>query len=164
MNAANVQESSPPDHASSHLDVQTAWRTLRWQFNGQPLCNPPGSFESAMQFEHSITVRSQPGMNADYGRALERVAFFPGVTHAILISQDVESVTIGYNGSECVGFSRPFRADLEADDLTADGPLWELGAALGEHSASNITAVSGHRSARVRLQRTAVALAFERRS
>ena len=51
-----------------------------------------------MQFEHAIKIRSQPGRNADYGRALERIAFFPGVTKAKVISEDVDAVTIGYNG------------------------------------------------------------------
>jgi hypothetical protein len=83
-----------------------------------------------MDFEHFITVRSQPGKNADYGRALERIAFFPGVTRAMLIGEDIESVTIGYNGSECVRSLRRFRSDLDADDLEADCPLWDGSPAL----------------------------------
>jgi hypothetical protein len=129
-----------------------------------PLCFPPSSLESAMHFNHSITVRSQPGKNADYGRALERVAFFPGVTRAKLIGEDVGSVTIGYNGSECVTSSRKFRSDLEADDLAADGPLWAAGHAIGQPTPSNVTAVFGHRRERVRLHGTGVAHAFDRRS
>jgi len=77
-----------------------------------------------MEFEHFITVRSLPGKNADYGRALERVAFFPGVTRAKLIGIGLESVTIGYNGNECVTSLRRFCSDLNADDLESDCPLW----------------------------------------
>jgi hypothetical protein len=116
-----------------------------------------------MQFEHSITVRSQPGKNADYGRALERIAFFPGVTRAKLIGEDAESVTIGYNGTECATSLRKIRSDLEADDLAADGPLW-ADRPFGQHTQSNIAAAFMPRSERVRRHGMAVAPAFDRRS
>lgn len=116
-----------------------------------------------MQFEHSITVRSQPGKNADYSRALERVAFFPGVTKAKLIGEDVESVTIGYDGRECITSTRKFRSDLEADDLAADGPLW-ADRPFSQLTQSDVTAAVVHRSERVRRQGAAVARVFDRRS
>ena len=89
-----------------------------------------------MKFEHAITVRSQPGQNADYGRALERVAFFPGVTQAKLIGEETGSVTIGYNGQECDGSSRKFSADLEADGLMADRRLWDTSEVIGGSTRS----------------------------
>jgi hypothetical protein len=116
-----------------------------------------------MQFERSITVRSQPGKNADFGRALERVAFFPGVTEARLIGEDAESVTIGYNGSECASSPRKFRSDLEADELAADSPLWaERPATLV--TSSTVAATFVQRSERVHRQGMAVARVFDRRS
>lgn len=124
---------------------------------------PPSSFERAMQFEHSITVRSQPGKNADYGRALERVAFFPGVTKAKLIGEDADSVTIGYNGTECATCLRKFRSDLDADDLAADEPLWADRASQLAQS-NNVAAAFVSRSERVHRQGRAVARVFDRRS
>jgi hypothetical protein len=115
-----------------------------------------------MHFEHSITVRSQPGMNADYGRALERVAFFPGVTDAKLIGEDADSVTIGYNGRECAASLRKFRSDLEADDLAADGPLWAD--RLIQLTQSDVIAAFVPRSERVHLQAMTVDPVFDRRS
>jgi hypothetical protein len=115
-----------------------------------------------MHFEYSITVRSQPGKNADYGRALERVAFFPGVTKAKLIGENVDSVTIGYNGRECAASLRRFRSELEADDLAADGPLWAD--RLSRLTQSNVVAAFVPRSERVHRQGMTVAPLFDRRS
>jgi hypothetical protein len=117
-----------------------------------------------MKFEHSITVRSQPGRNADYGRALERVAFFPGVTEASLIGAQAGSVTIGYNGKECDTTLRKFHSDLEADGLVADGRLWEDGLPLVGRIANNAVALLRQRTRRGHIQSTAIALKFERRS
>ena len=91
-----------------------------------------------MKFEHAITVRSQPGKNSDCGRALERAAFFPGVTEANLIEQDRDSVTIGYNGHESPQCARKFRAELDAEGLMADGELWDSRRLFGGVAASNV--------------------------
>lgn len=139
--------------------VQTNERRL-WPMT-KPLSIPPSSFERAMQFQHSITVRSQPGKNGDYGRALERVAFFPGVTKAKLIGEDADSVTIGYNDRECVASLRTFRADLEADDLAADGPLWGDAPHLTQ---CNVAAAVMPRAERVPRQGMPVPRVFDRRS
>lgn len=89
-----------------------------------------------MKFEHAITVRSQPGKNADYGRALERAAFFPGVTEANIVERDGDSVTIGYNGHERPQCARKFRAELDAEGLMADGELWDTRHLSGGLAAS----------------------------
>ena len=94
-----------------------------------------------MKFEHVITVRSQPGKNADYGRALERAAFFPGVTEANVIEQDRHSITIGYNGHECPQHSRKFCAELEAEGLMADGEFWDARRLFEGSNASNALAL-----------------------
>jgi len=94
-----------------------------------------------MKFKYAITVRSQLGKNADYGRALERVAFFPGVTEANLISEDGDSITIGYNGQQPRKEIRQFGSELEADRLMADGALWDAGWLVGGLGASNAIAL-----------------------
>jgi len=94
-----------------------------------------------MKFEYAITVRSQPGKDADYGRALERVAFFPGVTEANLISEDGDSITIGYNGRQPRKEMRQFCSELEADGLMADCALWDPGRLFGGLGASNAIAL-----------------------
>ena len=80
-----------------------------------------------MIFEYAITVRSQQGRNSDYGRALERAAFFPGVTHAQVLARDAGSVTIGYNGRRPPAAQRDFCAELNAEGLIADVALWDPG-------------------------------------
>jgi hypothetical protein len=105
-----------------------------------------------MKYEHAITVRSQAGKNADYGRALERVAFFPGVTEANLIGADAGSVTIGYNGKECEAISREFCSDLEADGLVADGHLWDTRRLFGGRAASDAMALFCRRTWRGHFQ------------
>lgn len=88
-----------------------------------------------MTFPYAVTVRSMPGKSADYGRALERVAFFPGVTAANVIHEAADSITIGYRGRRSL-VTRDFCFDLSADDLVADGPFWEAGRALPERRES----------------------------
>jgi len=78
-----------------------------------------------MKFKYALTVRSEPGKAADYGRALERVAFFPGVTAAQILREAADSITIGYNGMQRPGYSRGFGDELHADGLVADGAMWE---------------------------------------
>lgn len=99
-----------------------------------------------MKFEHAITVRSQPGKNADYGRALERTAFFPGVTAANVIGQHGDSITIGYNGYERSGDSRKFCAELDAEGLVADSELWGAPRLFGGHIPSNTLALFSRRT------------------
>jgi hypothetical protein len=94
-----------------------------------------------MKFEHAITVRSQPGKNADYGRALERTAFFPGVTAANVVGQNDDSITIGYNGHECPQHSRKFCTELDAEGLVADSDLWDARRLFGGHLPSNTLAL-----------------------
>ena len=94
-----------------------------------------------MKFEHAITVRSQPGKNADFGRALERAAFFPGVTEANMIECDGDSITIGYNGKESPRHSRKFRAELDAEGLMADCEFWDARRLFGGHIASKSLAL-----------------------
>lgn len=94
-----------------------------------------------MKFEHAITVRSQPGKNADYGRALERAAFFPGVTEAHVIEQNGDSITIGYNGHERPQHGRKFSAELDAEGLVADGEFWDARRLFGGQIASNALAL-----------------------
>jgi hypothetical protein len=110
-----------------------------------------------MKFEHAITVRSQAGKNADYGRALERVAFFPGVTEANLVGEDAGSVTIGYNGQQSDKTSRDFCSDLEADGLVADGHLWDARRLFGGRDASNAIALFCRQTWRGHFQATAIA-------
>ena len=117
-----------------------------------------------MKFEHAITVRSQPGKNADYRRALERVAFFPGVTEANLVGEEAGSVTIGYNGQECATTSRKFCDDLEADGLMADGPLWGACEEGKGRTGSAAIARVRNQTRRGHFQSTAIARAFDRRS
>jgi len=117
-----------------------------------------------MKFEHAITVRSQPGKNADYGRALERVAFFPGVTEANLIGEEAGSVTIGYNGQECDGSSRKFSSDLEADGLIADRRLWDASGDIDGSAKSNVTTPVHNQTQHGHFQNAAIARAFNRRS
>jgi len=116
-----------------------------------------------MEFDHAIRIRSQPGMNADYGRALERVAFFPGVTKADVISEEIDAVTIGYNGNECRTTSRLFSSDLAADDLVADGDLWEVRRKPIGSVAARAPILSENDTSRVRSHRS-IAPAFDRRS
>jgi hypothetical protein len=94
-----------------------------------------------MKFEYAITVRSQPDLASDYGRALERVAFFPGVTEANLVAKDSGSITIGYNGKQPLTEHRKFCSDLEADGLIADCALWDAGCLFGGRGASNAIAL-----------------------
>jgi hypothetical protein len=94
-----------------------------------------------MKFEYAITVRSQRGKDADYGRALERVAFFPGVTEANPIGDDGNSITIGYNGRQSYEVIRQFCSELEADGLMADCALWHGGRWFGGLAASNAMAL-----------------------
>lgn len=114
-----------------------------------------------MKFEHAITVRSHPGKNADYGRALERVAFFPGVTRANVIGEGAGSITIGYNGQECAGTSRNFCSELEADGLMADRQLWDVREEIDRSIKSNVIALP---RLDARVQRKAKARIFDRRS
>jgi hypothetical protein len=116
-----------------------------------------------MKFQHAITVRSQPGKNADYRRALERVAFFPGVTEANLVGKEAGSVTIGYNGKECAGTSRKFCADLEADGLMADGPFWGPRGKVEGCTESITIAVVRKQTRHGHFQSTAIVRAFDRR-
>ena len=78
-------------------------------------------------FKYAITVRSKQGKIADCGRALERVAFCPGVTEANVTSRKRDSVTVGYSGTEGADASLElsFYAGIDADGLVADGPLWD---------------------------------------
>ena len=94
-----------------------------------------------MKFEYAITVRSQPDLVSDYGRALERVAFFPGVTEANRVAEDSGSITIGYNGKQRLAEHRKFCSDLEADGLIADCALWDARHLFGGQSASNAIAL-----------------------
>jgi hypothetical protein len=116
-----------------------------------------------MKFEHVITIRSLPGKNADYRRALERVAFFPGVTQANLIGEEAGSVTIGYNGRESDRTSRKFSSDLEADGLMADRRLWDASEDIDGSTKSNVIALVGQ-PPRGHFQRLAIARSFNRRS
>lgn len=116
-----------------------------------------------MKFEFAITVRSQPDLEADYGRALERVAFFPGVTEANLIGVEIGSVTIGYNGKKSDTTLREFRSDLEADGLVADGLFWEARQSFIARAASN-AAEFPHQMWPGHFQSTVKSRGFERRS
>jgi hypothetical protein len=78
-----------------------------------------------MKFKYALTVRSQPGKAADYGRALERVAFFPGVTAAQILTEAADSITIGYNGMQQPSHARAFGEELRADGLVADEAMWQ---------------------------------------
>jgi len=80
--------------------------------------------------EYTITARSQMGTNSDCGRALERVAFFRGVTHAQVLARDEDSITIGYNGRRPLNAQRDFRAELDAEGLVADAALWDPGSEM----------------------------------
>lgn len=117
-----------------------------------------------MKFEYAITVRSQPDLAADYGRALERVAFFPGVTEANLIGVEIGSVTIGYNGKKCDTTLREFRSDLEADGLVADGHLWDTGQSFVGPTASNSITLLRRQTWPGNSHGTAILREFERRS
>ena len=117
-----------------------------------------------MKFEHAITVRSQPGKNADYRRALERVAFFPGVTEANLVGEEAGSVTIGYNGQECRKTSRKFCSDLEADGLIADRPLWAARAEIDGRIESNSIVLARNQAQRPNFIRPVIVRSFDRRS
>ena len=117
-----------------------------------------------MKFEHAITIRSQPGKNADYRRALERVAFFPGVTEANLIGEEAGSVTIGYNGQECDRTSRKFSSDLEADGLIADRRLWDASEHIDESTENNVITLVRNQTRHTHLQNAAIARVFDRRS
>jgi hypothetical protein len=90
-----------------------------------------------MKFKYALTVRSQPDKAADYGRALERIAFFPGVTAAQILSEATDSITIGYNGAQHPSYSREFGDELHADGLVADGTMWEVAAVLRDGVANH---------------------------
>ncbi len=72
-------------------------------------------------YPFAVTLRSMPGTRADLGRALERVAFFPGVSAAVIVRKTTDSITIGYRGSDCARAAQ-FEAQLAADQLVADAP------------------------------------------
>ena len=88
--------------------------------------------------EYTIVVRSQMGKNSDYGRALERIAFFTGVTHAQVLARDEGSVTIGYNGRRPTNSQRDFRAELDAEGLVADVALWDPGSEMNRARYSRL--------------------------
>jgi hypothetical protein len=117
-----------------------------------------------VKFEYAITVRSRPDLAADYRRALERVAFFPGVTEANLVGEEVGSVTIGYNGHECEKTSRKFCSDLEADGLMADRPLWAARAEIDGRIESNSIVLVRNQIQRRYFQSLAIVRSFDRRS
>ena len=80
-----------------------------------------------MVFEYAVTIRAQRGRTADCRRALECVAFFPGVTSARVIGKSADSITIGYNGRVHPTAALELGPQLAVDGLAADGPLWETG-------------------------------------
>jgi hypothetical protein len=85
----------------------------------------PSGIQTAMTFKYSLTVRSQLGKSSDCGRALERVAFYPGVTSAQILSESADSITIGYNGTQRSNGSRDLDDELRAEGLVGDGAFWE---------------------------------------
>ena len=78
-----------------------------------------------MRFDFFITVRSQPGKDSDCSRALERVAFFPGVTAAGMVERNHDSIKIGYDGEPQARSARTFDQELQAEGLVADRLLWD---------------------------------------
>ena len=82
---------------------------------------------SKMTYEYAITVGALPSApGAELGRALERLAFFPGITKAAVLGHDSDSITIGYNGHPCSSVIRELSAELAAEGLVAHGELWHL--------------------------------------